>query len=294
MTKLSKLGTGNIISIQSHVAYGHVGNSAAVFPIQRLGYNVSPVNTVLFSNHTGYGDWGGSPVAVDVVQSVIDGMESRGVFQITDGLVTGYMGSVALGDVILETVQKVKSANPNAIYVCDPVFGDVGRGVFVTDGIPEYFRDHALKQCDICTPNMFELEWLTGIKITTTANAIEAGRSLLKGNCRVVLLTSMEVDTTKDNEIEMLAISEADVYHIKTDKLAMAIAPNGSGDATTALFTCYYLQTGGDIKRTLEKTTNGIYEIFKATAQANTRELQIVASGDKLVDPDHTFTATKI
>lgn len=294
MTKISKLGIGNIISIQSHVAYGHVGNSAAVFPMQRLGYNVSHVNTVLFSNHTGYGDWGGAPVAVDVVQSVIDGMEKRGVFDITDAVVTGYMGSVALGDVILDTVKKVKSTNPNAIYVCDPVFGDVGRGVFVTDGIPEYFRDHALKQCNICTPNMFELEWLTGIKITTTADAIQAGRSLLNENCRVVLLTSMEVDTTRENEIEMLAISATDVYHIKTDKLAMEIAPNGSGDATTALFTCYYLQTGGDLQRTLEKTTNSIYEIFQATAHANTRELQIVASGDKLVAPDHKFSATKI
>ncbi|MGB1360711.1 MAG: pyridoxal kinase PdxY [Alphaproteobacteria bacterium] len=294
MTEISKLGKGNIISIQSSVSYGHAGNSSAVFPMQRLGFNVSPVYTVLFSNHTGYGKWGGSIVDTDVVKSVIDGMDERGVFPITDAIVSGYMGATALGDIILDTVGKVKQKNPNALYVCDPVFGDVGRGVFVNPELPEYFRDKVLPNCNICTPNMFELEWLTDTKIKTIDDAINSAKMLLNENCRVVLLTSLEHEKTNSNKIEMLAVCENETYHIETNKIDMPALPSGSGDATTALFTCHYLETNGDIKTSLEKTASGIYEIFNATAKAGTWELQIVASGDKLVNPDHTFVATKI
>ena len=294
MNEISKLGKANIISIQSCVSYGHAGNSSAVFPMQRLGYNVSPVHTVLFSNHTGYGDWGGEIVDTQIVRSVIDGMDKRGVFPITSAVVSGYMGTVELGEVILDTVKRVKQANSNAIYVCDPVFGDVGRGIFVNQELPNYFRDFVIPKCDICTPNMFELEYLTNTKITTIDEAIDSARMLLNENCKSVLITSLEHEQTNADTIEMLTVQADKAFHIKTNKLVMPISPNGSGDATTALFVCHYLENKGDIKTTLEKTTSGIYEIFNATAQLGTRELQIVASGDKLVNPDHVFTAKQI
>src|ERR1700704_2073876 len=133
-----------ILSIQSSVAYGHVGNSAAVFPLQRIGVEVYPVYTVHFSNHTGYGAWRGLVLPVEAVAEVIRGIEERQVFARCDGVLSGYMGDVSLGKVVLEAVEKVRIANPSGAYCCDPVIGDVGRGVFVRPGIPEFMRDHAV------------------------------------------------------------------------------------------------------------------------------------------------------
>ncbi|MBV8414912.1 MAG: pyridoxal kinase, partial [Verrucomicrobia bacterium] len=124
-----------ILSIQSSVAYGHVGNSAAVFPLQRIGVEVWPVNTVHFSNHTGYQSWRGMVLPVEGVAEVILGIEERGVLPECNGVLSGYMGDVSLGEVILDAFRRVKRANPDALYCCDPVMGDVGRGFFVRPGI---------------------------------------------------------------------------------------------------------------------------------------------------------------
>ena len=130
-----------ILSIQSSVAYGHVGNSAAVFPLQRLGHEVWPVLTVHFSNHTGYGAWRGPLLDPADVREVIAGIGDRGVLGECDAVLSGYQGDPAVGAVILDAVATVKAANPAAVYCCDPVMGDVGRGMFVRPGIPEFMRD---------------------------------------------------------------------------------------------------------------------------------------------------------
>ena len=166
-----------ILSIQSHVAYGHAGNSAAVFPLQRLGHDVYPVLTVTFSNHTGYGATRGPLIAPDDVREVINGVEDRGAFPTIDAVLSGYQGAEAVGEVVLDAVARVKAANPAAVYCCDPVMGDVGRGFFVRPGIPEYMRDQVVPAADIVTPNQFELEFLTGRPVTTLDDVVAAGSS---------------------------------------------------------------------------------------------------------------------
>src|SRR4051812_14461438 len=155
-----------IISIQSAVAYGHVGNSAAVFPLQRLGFEVWPVNTVLFSNHTGYGAWRGRVVGQDWVEEILLGMAERGVIPRTRAVLSGYLGDPSLGDaVVLRTVGEARAARGRGrmLYACDRVMGDEGRGFFVRPGIPEFSRDRAVPAADIVTPNQFELAWLAGV-----------------------------------------------------------------------------------------------------------------------------------
>ena len=125
----------NILSIQSHVAYGHVGNSAAVFALQRLGCEVWPVHTVQFSNHTGYGAWTGEVFAAGAIEGVVSGIAERGVLASCDGVLSGYVGSLETGAAILDAVGRVKAANPGAVYCCDPVIGNRARGVFVRPGI---------------------------------------------------------------------------------------------------------------------------------------------------------------
>ena len=152
----------NILSIQSHVAYGHVGNDAAVFPMQRLGCEVWPIHTVQFSNHTGYGAWTGRVFDGASILELVDGIAARGVLASCDAVLSGYLGSAEIGEAVIGTVARVKVANPQAAWCCDPVIGDVGRGIFVRSGIPELMRDRAIPSADIVTPNQFELEWLTG------------------------------------------------------------------------------------------------------------------------------------
>ena len=163
-----------ILSIQSSVAYGHVGNSAAVFPLQRLGHEVWPVLTVHFSNHTGYGAWRGPLLDPADVREVIAGIGDRGVLGECDAVLSGYQGDPAVGAVILDAVATVKAANPAAVYCCDPVMGDVGRGMFVRPGIPEFMRDTVVPQADILTPNHFELDFLAGATTTTLDEVLAA------------------------------------------------------------------------------------------------------------------------
>src|SRR5688572_28278378 len=164
----------NVLSIQSHVAYGHVGNSSAVFPKQRLGVEVGPIHTVQFSNHTGYGAWKGRVFDGPAIEELVDGIAERGVLPRCDGVLSGYMGSADIGNAILSAVARVRAANPAALYCCEPVIGDVGRGVFVRPGIPEFMRDHAVPAADIITPNQFELDYLSGIATDTLASVKEA------------------------------------------------------------------------------------------------------------------------
>ena len=164
----------NILSIQSHVAYGHVGNAAATFPLQRIGVEVWPIHTVQFSNHTGYGAWTGRVFEAAMITELVRGIAERGVLGRCDGVLSGYMGSAETGAAILDAVAQVKAANPRARYCCDPVIGDIGRGIYVRPGIPEFMREHALPMADIVTPNQFELEHLVGRTGASARDALAA------------------------------------------------------------------------------------------------------------------------
>ncbi len=181
----------NILSIQSHVAYGHVGNAAAVFPLQRLGFEVWPVNTVQFSNHTGYSGWTGQVFEAGHIAELIQGLGDRGVLAGCDGVLSGYLGGAALGATVLDAVARVRAGNPDAVYCCDPVMGDIGRGLFVAPDIPGFLRARALPAADLVTPNLFELEQLTGARVASLEDAVAVARGAVALGPTVVLVTSL-------------------------------------------------------------------------------------------------------
>ncbi len=195
----------NVLSIQSHVAYGHVGNASAVFPMQRLGVEVWPVHTVQFSNHTGYGAWRGEVFAADSVREVVKGVAERGALARCDAVLSGYMGSAAIGEAILEAVAAVRAENRDALYCCDPVIGDTEEGVYVRPGITEFMRERAVPAADILTPNLFELNLLTGLPTRTLAEAKGAIAALQARGPRVVLVTSAAIAETPEGHIDLLA-----------------------------------------------------------------------------------------
>lgn len=280
-----------ILSIQSSVAYGHVGNSAAVFPLQRLGHEVWPVNTVHFSNHTGYGAWRGPLLAADDVREVIAGIEDRGVLGEADAVLSGYQGDPAVGAVILDAVAKVKELNPDAVYCCDPVMGDVGRGMFVRPGIPEFMRDTVVPKADIVTPNHFELDFLAGRTTTTLDEILDAVDDVRSRGPRDVLVTSVLHGDVPDGRLDVVAVSDEGAWAVETPLLP--ITPNGCGDVTAALYLAH-LRTTGSAAEALARTTSSVYGILEATMAAGTREIQLVAAQDAIAVPPMSFAVRRL
>ena len=280
------------LSLQSHVAYGYVGNRAATFPLQRLGHEVWAVNTVEFSNHTGYGAWRGRTAPAEQVADIVHGIEALGLLPRCDALLTGYVGDAALGGVVLETAQKVRAANPKALWCCDPVLGDVDTGIYVKPGIDAFFRDQAIPAADLVTPNHFELEHLTGRPVGTMAEALEAARSLLKGP-RLALITSLRRAEMPSDQIEMIAVTRDVAWRVVTPLIGFDIMPNGTGDMVAALFTACWLENG-DAADALGRVASAIYAVLETTRQMGERELQLVAAQDRLIAPPRRFTAEKL
>lgn len=278
----------NILSIQSWVAYGHVGNASAVFPLQRLGAEVWAVNTVQFSNHTGYGAWRGQVLGAPLVRECVQGIAERGVLPSCDAVLTGYMGDAEIGEAILEAVRQVKAANPAALWCCDPVLGDEDRGIYVRPGIPEFFRDQALPLADIATPNLFELEWLTGRKVTTLQEAKEAVAALQAMGPRCVLLTSLLLPEMPAGTMGMLAAESGKFFRVTTPELPLSV--NGAGDAVAALFLFHRLKSG-DTAVALSKASSSIFGLMRRTSEAGSREILTVEAQDEFVSPSQVFEA---
>ena len=280
-----------ILSIQSSVAYGHVGNSAAVFPLQRLGHEVWPVLTVHFSNHTGYGAWRGPLLDPADVREVIAGIADRGVLGEADAVLSGYQGDPAVGAVVLDAVAMVKSLNPHAVYCCDPVMGDVGRGMFVKPGIPEYLRDEVVPRADIVTPNHFELDFLAGRTTSTLAEVLAAVDAVRATGPRDVLVTSVLHTDSPADTLDVVAVSDAGAWVVTTPLLP--ISPNGCGDVTAALYLAHLHSTGSPATA-LERTTASVYAILEATLAAGTREIALVAAQDAIAAPPQRFKARQL
>lgn len=276
----------NILSIQSHVAYGHVGNSSATFPMQRLGCEVWPIHTVQFSNHTGYGQWTGRVFDGPMIEELVDGIAQRGVLGTCDGVLSGYMGSSDIGVAILSSVARVRAANPKAAYCCDPVIGDVGRGVFVRPGVPEFMREQAVPAADVITPNQFELELLTGRACNSLADAKAALAAAHGLGPKVVLVTSLLSEETPDDAMDLLASDGQSVHRVRTPRLNVSV--NGAGDAIAALFFVHWLRSGS-AAQALGEAAASVYGLLKRTEEAGSREILTVAAQDEFVAPTHRF-----
>jgi pyridoxine kinase len=281
----------NILSIQSHVAYGHVGNASAVFPMQRLGCEVWPIHTVQFSNHTGYGQWTGRVFDGPMIEELVDGIAQRGVLGSCDGVLSGYMGSADIGAAILSSVVRVKEANPEATYCCDPVIGDVGRGVFVRPGVPEFMREQAVPAADVITPNQFELELLAG-RECATLDDIRAALDRVHGlGPKVVLVTSLLTSATPGDAIDLLASDEGGVFRVRTPRLGISV--NGAGDAIAALFYVHWLRSRS-AAQALGEAAASIYGLLKRTEEAGSREILTVAAQDEFVSPTRRFPVERL
>jgi pyridoxine kinase len=278
---------GAILSIQSWVAYGHVGNAAAVFPLQCLGFDVWPVHTVQFSNHTGYGRWRGEVMSVEHVRAVVEGIAELGVLPDCAAVLSGYLGAPGLGEAVLDAVAAVRAIRPGALWACDPVMGDDGTGLYVREGIPEFFRDRAVPMADLMTPNRFELEQLTGRAVRDLDEALAATAALRARGPKIVAVTSLPVPG-RDDAVAVLADSAEGAWTIETPRLPLFL--HGTGDAFAALLLGHWLR-GGALAPALEAAVSSLYAVIETTWQTGASEPRFVASAAALRSPPPTFKA---
>jgi pyridoxine kinase len=281
----------SVISIQSQVAFGHVGNSAAVFPLQMHGIDVVAVPTTLLSNRPGYPTLRGRVLDAQLVADLLLGIEERGAVDACRVILSGYLGSAEIAAVVADFVARAKARNPRLAYVCDPVLGDRDRGLFVREGIPPLVTDRLLPLADVITPNHFEFEVLCGAKATAIAQVIAQARTLTARGPSAVVVTSAELADTPDGEIETLAIERSRAYRVRTPRVP--ISPNGTGDLFAALYVSALVR-GSETPEALSHAASAISAVLERTAARGTEEMRIVESADQLIRPKRRFEAVAV
>jgi pyridoxine kinase len=282
---------GAILSIQSHVVYGHVGNSAVAFALQRLGREVWPLHTVQFSSHAGYPGWRGEAFSAELIGACVSGLDAIGALERCEGVVTGYFGKAETARAALEAVRAVRLRHQGAVYACDPVIGDEGRGVYVREGVPEFFRDQALPAATIVSPNAFELAWLAGRAVASRAEAVAALQVLRARGPDVAYATSLRLEDTPQDALDLIVAASDGVWRVRTPKLAIAV--NGAGDLISALFLDEWLRRR-DAAGALASAAARVYAVVAATAAAGARELELVAAQGALVEPPLRFAPERL
>lgn len=284
-----------VLSIQSHVAFGHVGNSAAVFPLQRMGIEVVAVHTVQFSNHTGYGEFRGQVFSAAHIEEVLEGLRARDVLERVGAVLSGYQGDAGTGEVILGVVDEIRRQTPDALYLCDPVMGDVGRGIFVRPGIPEFMKRRAVPSADIITPNQFEFEYLIDRPLVDTEDALRAARKLLEAHgdrLKCVVITSLATADVDSTRLRTLAVERDAAWFVEAPRVPLSPLPNGMGDVFSAVFLGDYLQHG-EIAGALGHAVATLSELIERTPQGS-RDLPLIQAQSSLCTPKVSYVVQPI
>lgn len=282
-----------LLSIQSHVVYGYAGNKSATFPMQLLGIDVWALNTVQFSNHTQYGQWTGMVMPPEQIGEIVQGIDNIGQLHKCDAVISGYIGSAEQVEKIIHAVQKVKSRNPNAVYLCDPVMGHPDKGCIVAEGVKENLINLAMAKADIITPNLVELRELSGLPVENFAQAIEAVKVILSKGPKKVLVKHLSKVGQDPSQFEMLLANQEGIWHISRPLHQFKKEPVGVGDLTAGLFMANLLNGKSDVEA-FEHTANAVNDVMTVTQQQDNYELQIVAAREQIVRPVSQFNAVKI
>ncbi|WLH12739.1 pyridoxal kinase PdxY [Pseudomonas hefeiensis] len=285
--------TPHLLAIQSHVVFGHAGNSASVFPMQRVGVNVWPLNTVQFSNHTQYGQWTGDVLASEQIPALVEGIAAIGELGNCDAVLSGYLGSAAQGRAILAGVTRIKACNPKAIYLCDPVMGHPEKGCIVAPEVSDFLLEEAACVADIMCPNQLELDSFSGRKAQSLLDCLAMARSLLARGPKAVLVKHLAYPGKPQDSFEMLLVTADGSWHLRRPLLAFPRQPVGVGDLTSGLFLARVL-LGDSLVAALEFTAAAVHEVLLETQACASYELELVRAQDRIVHPRVRFEAVPI
>lgn len=282
--------TPHLLAIQSHVVFGHAGNSAAVFPMQRVGINVWPLNTVQFSNHTQYGQWSGDVLAPTQIPALVEGISNIGELGECDAVLSGYLGSAEQGRAILEGVARIKAVNPRALYLCDPVMGHSEKGCIVSPQVSQFLLEQAITKADILCPNQLELDSFCGRRAASLEDCVGMARSLLLKGPKVVLVKHLAYPGRAEDQFEMLLVTAEHSWHLRRPLLAFPKQPVGVGDLTSGLFMARVL-LGDSWEQAFEFAASAVHEVLLETQACASYELQLIRAQDRIAHPRVRFEA---
>jgi pyridoxine kinase len=258
-----------------------------------MGFEVWPINTVQFSNHTGYGSWTGEVFTAAHLSLVWSGLKARGVVGDCEAVLSGYVGSAEVGQSVLEAVEDVKAARPDALYCCDPVMGDYGKGFFVSEDIPPFIARRAVASADIVTPNQFEAEYIADNPIGSVDDAKRACETIHGMGPKVVLITSFKPEAEANSHISMFLSSGEGFRTITTPELPLDPPLNGAGDLTAALFLGRYLR-GRNAVDAFEMAADSVFSVFERSYESARRELDLVGAQDEIASPKRRFESRRV
>ncbi|PMO70912.1 pyridoxal kinase PdxY [Vibrio splendidus] len=282
----------SIISIQSHVVYGHAGNSSAVFPMQRMGLDVWPIHTVQFSNHTQYTQgWTGQKFTSDHIRNLMKGLDNIDSLRACGAVLSGYQGSADQCRAVAESVTLVKDRNKNALYVCDPVMGDPDKGCIVDDGVKAAIVEHLLPISDVIVPNQFELTELTGININSLYDAVTACKKALELGPKIVLVKHLH--SLPDEAFSMILATPKACYLAQRPNIDFPRQPVGVGDLISGLFTACLVKRMSPVAA-FRHAHNAVYGVLEVTKSYGTWELQTINAQYEFVEPTSDFNVVKI
>ncbi|XP_072979885.1 pyridoxal kinase [Typha angustifolia] len=293
--------TGRVLSIQSHTVQGYVGNKSAVFPLQLLGYDVDPINSVQFSNHTGYPTFRGQVLNGEQLWDLIEGLAANDLLYYTH-LLTGYIGSVSFLTTILQVVDRLRSINPGLIYVCDPVMGDEGK-LYVPPELVSVYREKVVPVASMLTPNHFEVEVLTGLRVTSEKDGLEACNILHANGTTKVVITSLIL------EDELLLIGSHQKVKGQPPEQFKIVIPKipayftGTGDLMTALLLGWSNKYPENLERASELAVSSLQALLQRTLadykkagfdpKTSSLEIRLIQSQDDIQNPVIRFKAEK-
>lgn len=264
----------SILSINSQVAFGHVGAEAAAFALRRLGHEVSLIPTVQFSNHPGHSGYRGGPVPLSRAKNLLIGMLERDLLDNCAAIHSGYLGAGEMAEVIVHARENL----PATLYCCDPVMGDSGQ-LYVGEDVADAIYQRLVPIADIVTPNAFELSLLTGMTIKYLEDALKASRALLTAGPQIVVCTSavMEVD-----RIATMVVTASEAWVAWTPRIDNP--PHGTGDTFAALFLGRYLMTE-NVGNSLSLATASVQGLINAGAGGPLKDIAIIKGQHEISDP---------
>ncbi len=278
-----------VLSVQSRVVAGYAGNSAAVFCLQRSGVECWGLDTLQFSNHTGYEGFAGRVFRANQLQTVYDGLKRYIGLNRCHAVLSGYLGAKETGELVLRIAKDVRMQNASAVYCCDPVLGDDGE-FYVASDIPDFVREKVVPAADIITPNRFELSVLSGCSADSEDEIVASARSLLNtGRPTVCMVTG----TVCPNGMVALAVSKTEAYRVVTPFIDNVDEIGGAGDMTTALFLSEWLKTH-DAAAALSKAVSSAFGVIRETALRQSLELCLIEAQQEIQTPSMLFPANKI
>lgn len=287
----------NVLSIQSHVVYGYAGNKASTLPMQLCGVDVWPLNTVQFSSSTRYAKFAGPVTSNDDLINIVKTLDLPEVnfLHKVDAVLSGYLGSAEQVDAILEIVDTVREANPDAVYLLDPVMGKAGKGCIVAPGVAQAIREKAVSRANITCPNLEELQILHGSELKSFADAVNATIELSKKGPSIVMVKHLHRCALDPETFEAIIYDNntGKLYHLRRPLVQLEREPVGAGDMLTGILLACLL-TGKTTLEAFEHTNNAVYYVVEEAGRIGELELQPVAVRREIMDPPLTYRATEL